>query len=93
MSNQETSSITEALQNRIQPVDNSNWENSVGAMHDYLTLLKKHAEIKAEKAQEKLEEHEEDLEVLKKKRRKRRNYGTRTGIIMEDGSDNSFEIK
>lgn len=87
------SSLTDTLKNRIQPLDKSQWDDSVDAMHNYLTLLKKHSEVKAEAAQEKLEEHEEDLEALKKRRRKRRNYGTRTGIIMDDGTDNSFEVK
>lgn len=84
--------LSSALQNQIKPVANENWDNSVDAMHNYLTLVKKHAETKAEMAQEKLEEHEEDMDALKKKRRKRRNYGTRTGIVLQDGSDTSFEI-
>ena len=47
---------------------------------------------KIKQAQEKLEEHEEDMDALKKKRRKRRNYGTRTGIVLEDGTDTNFEL-
>ncbi len=84
--------LTSALKNQIKPVANENWDNSVDAMHNYLTLLKQHAEAKTELAKEKLEEHEEDMDMLKKKRRKRRNYGTRTGIVLQDGSDTSFEL-
>lgn len=84
MSDQKNSnSLSQSLADKLQPLEDSKWESSVDAMHNYLTLLRKHAEIKAEKAQEMLSEHEEDLDALKKKRRKRRNYGTRTGIIME----------
>ena len=91
MSNTETT-LSQALQNHIKPIENSQWDSSIDAMQNYLTLVKHHAEKKSEIAQEKLEAHEEDLELLKQKRRKRRNYGTRTGIVMEDGSDNRFEI-
>ncbi|MEL6310027.1 MAG: hypothetical protein AAFV98_19185 [Chloroflexota bacterium] len=78
-----SSSLSKSLASQLQPLEDSKWESSKDAMHNYLTLLRKHAEMKAEKAQEMLAEHEEDLDELKKSRRKRRNYGTRTGIIME----------
>lgn len=80
------------LGSQIKPLGDGNWDSSVGAMKNYLTLLKKHAEIKTEKAQETLEEHQEDMDALKKKRAKRRNYGTRTGIVLEDGTDTNSEL-
>lgn len=83
--------LSDSLNSHIKPLNDSNWDESVDAMHNYLTLLKKHAEIKAEKAEEQLAEHEEDLENLKQKRRKRRNYGTRTGIVLQDGTDTNIE--
>lgn len=83
---------TPNLQNQIKPLSGGSWDSSVGAMHDYLTLLKKHAETKTEMAQEKLDEHEEDMDALKKSRAKRRNYGTRTGIVLNDGSDTNHEL-
>ena len=86
------SNLSESLSNFIKPVEDSQWGESVDAMHNYLTLLKQHAESNAEVAEEKLAEHEADLEALKKKRRKRRNYGTRTGIVLEDGTDTHFEV-
>ncbi|MGB7340058.1 MAG: hypothetical protein WBC91_14275 [Phototrophicaceae bacterium] len=81
-----------ALSLHIKPLDNSNWGESVNAMHDYLAVLKEHAGRKAEAAEEKVAEREEDLEAMKLKRRKRRNYGTRTGIVLEDGTDTHFEL-
>ncbi|MEM9951702.1 MAG: hypothetical protein AAFV93_03290 [Chloroflexota bacterium] len=85
-------SLSESLSNHIKPIGDSQLDESVDAMQNYLTLLKKHAESNAELAEEKLAEHEEDLDALKKKRRKRRNYGTRTGIVLEDGTDTHFEV-
>ena len=84
--------IRESLSKHIQPVNESEWDESVGAMQNYLTLLKKHAELQAEEANETLAENEADLEALKKKRQKRRNYGTRTGIVLDDGTDTHFEV-
>lgn len=87
------SSLANSLADRIKPVEDSQWGDSVEAMHNYLTLVKKNAEIKAEKAEEKAEEHQEDLDALKQKRRKRRNYGTRTGIALENDTSTSFPVK
>ena len=85
------STLSESLSSHIKPVNTGNWDDSVDAMHNYLTLLKKHAEMKTDEAEEQLAEHEEDLEALKANRRKRRNYGTRTGIVLEDGTDTHIE--
>lgn len=81
-----------SLSDHIKPIKNDNWGASVNAMHDYLSVLKEHAERKAEVAEEKVAEREEDLEAMKAKRRKRRNYGTRTGIVLEDGTDTHFKL-
>lgn len=85
------SKLPDSLSKHIQPINDGNWDESVGAMQNYLTLLKKHAELNADKASEELAENEEDLEAIKQKRRKRRNYGTRTGIVLEDGTDTHVE--
>ncbi len=85
------STISESLSSHIKPLNAGNWDDSVDAMHNYLTLLKKHAELKTEAAEEQLAEHEEDLKELKQKRSKRRNYGTRTGIVLEDGTDTHID--
>ncbi|MGJ3240358.1 MAG: hypothetical protein ACFE0Q_16745 [Anaerolineae bacterium] len=84
------STTTNNLTSHIQRPDTSQWDESRDAMQNYLSLLKQHAEQKSEKAEEQLAVHEEDLEQLKLKRRKRRNYGTRTGIVLQDGTDTNI---
>lgn len=82
-----------SLSNHIKPLNDSKWDDSVGAMHNYLTLVKKHAEKKAEVADEQVAEHEKDLKDLKTKRSARRNYGTHTGIALQAKTDDEAEDK
>lgn len=77
------SKSSDSLSNHIKPLNESKWGDSVDAMHNYLTLLKKHAEMKTEVAEGQLAEHEKDLKNLKQQRSIRRNYGTHTGIALQ----------